>query len=215
MFLILADIDPKTVETAVIHVEKQPWIAVVTVLSCICAVMLAALIWAARSGLPWMDRRQQSSQDHVKEMMTARGKESERDLAQLTEQLVTKLGGMIERQSDAIGNVRTDLARIAAKIGAAGIVLVLLTGMLSPPPGLIVIHARRPPQPVDLCNPRCPTGQQCMGRICTIRVKPKQPQPTKVADTPPLPPALPRHSGMVATFQAWTDGRDPFERESE
>lgn len=126
----LAQVDQKTVETAVIHVEKQPWIAVVVVLSCICAVMLSALIWGARSGLPWMDRRQQSSQDHVMAMLAARGKESERDLQQLTEQLVSKLGSQLERQGDSIGYIRTELARITAKVCGA-IVLIILASALA------------------------------------------------------------------------------------
>lgn len=131
MLNLLAQIDPKTAEVAVVHVEKQPWVAVVVCLAAICLTMVVGLVWIMRSVGPWIERREKSAQDHISGLLAARGKESERDLQQVTEKIGLSLENKIERVGDSVANVRQDLARIAAKIGVAGVILLLLTGMLS------------------------------------------------------------------------------------
>lgn len=131
MLSLLAQIDPKTAEVAVVHVEKQPWVAVVVCLAGICLTMVVGLVWIMRSVGPWIERREKSAQDHISGLLAARGKESERDLQQVTEKIGLNLENKIERIGDSVANVRQDLARIAAKIGVAGVLLLLLTGSIT------------------------------------------------------------------------------------
>ena len=131
MLSLLAQIDPKTAEVAVVHVEKQPWVAVVVCLAAICLTMVVGLVWIMRSVGPWIERREKSAQDHISGLLAARGKESERDLQQVTEKIGLNLENKIERIGDSVANVRQDLARIAAKIGVAGVILLLLTGSIT------------------------------------------------------------------------------------
>lgn len=131
MISMLAQIDPKTAEVAVVHVEKQPWVAVVVCLAAICLTMVVGLVWIMRSVGPWIERREKSAQDHISGLLAARGKESERDLQQVTEKIGLNLENKIERVGDSVANVRQDLARIAAKIGVAGVLLLLLTGSIT------------------------------------------------------------------------------------
>lgn len=131
MLNLLAQIDPKTAEVAVVHVEKQPWVAVVVCLAAICLTMVVGLVWIMRSVGPWIERREKSAQDHISGLLAARGKESERDLQQVTEKIGLSLENKIERVGDSVANVRQDLARIAAKIGVAGVILLLLTGSIT------------------------------------------------------------------------------------
>jgi flagellar basal body-associated protein FliL len=87
---------------------------------------------------------------------------------------------------------------------------------------VVVADARpAPPQPPPdpmICNPRCPAGQQCMGSICTVRVRPKQPHKPKPvrkvaapADKPkPAPLPGPTSWNIAVVNETWTDGSDPF-----
>ena len=235
--LILAQVDPKTAEVAVVHIEKQPWVAVVVALSAICGVLLLAVVWGGKSLGPWIEKVVALALDKLGGMLAARGKESERDMQQVTETLGLKLENKIESvglkldtKIEAVGNsvaqLRSELVRNATKIGGAGAVLLLLTGMIASSPEGVRIEARHIVRP-NLCNPRCPAGQQCMGRICTKMAAPKQ--PPRVAELPTAsapktaPPPVPKdrkspgpQSHNYATLTTtWTDGRDPFEVEPE
>lgn len=213
MISMLAQIDPKTAEVAVVHVEKQPWVAVVVCLAGICLTMVVGLVWIMRSVGPWIERREKSAQDHISGLLAARGKESERDLQQVTEQIGLKLENRIERVGDSIANVRQDLARIAAKIGVAGVILILLllTGSIT----FAQVQRRAQVRAVELAkagelaragDAASTKGGPYKGRPCTpVCIRPSVCEDGRctAATRKPTPPKPGPHS--AAELPAWAD----------
>ena len=232
-------VDPKIIDAVVKPVERNPMIMPTIILGGMLIVMILGLVMAARKLGPWVERLATNLMAHMAQLLAARGAESERDMAQVTKQLGTEITAKIERIDAKVSDLHEDLATLAAKFAAAGLALLLLTGsvessesaasveaaaaldMAAPLPVLAQVVIKPPQEPAPpqdpmICNPRCPSGQQCSGSICTVRVRPKQPKRPrpvrKVAAAVP-PAAGPTSYNIAGMTESWSDGVDPFDRE--
>lgn len=124
---MLALADLQLAADAVARVERQPWIAVVIVLVAICATLVAGLWWAARKLLPWIETRQSAAHDHVERVLAARGAEAGREVAEVA----AKLGERLADVEETVTEVRLELGKVAAKLGAGLVLLVLIGSVLA------------------------------------------------------------------------------------
>lgn len=205
LHLILAQVDPKTAEVAVTHIEKQPWVAVVVVLLGIFGVLLTGLVWVPKKLLPWLEARQAATQAHTEKLVAARGAEAVREMADLSDKLADRL----DRVADHVAELRADLAKIGAKIGVALVVLLLLTGLsASSSPaarrGELARAADAPGRPGSgpahgrPCIPACVRPSVCEDGRCVA------------SSRKPAPPKPGPHSPSSDTeLPAWADSSTP------
>lgn len=150
LHLILAQVDSKTAEVAVTHIEKTPWLGLVLPLLGIVAVLLLGVVFAATKVFPWMQTEikawrelrvaEQATQlAHTKEMMAARSADSEKtvqhaiDTGRHNLDLMTKeVGERVADLKDGLASlhettrqVQRQLAGVAAKTGAPIVLLAL------------------------------------------------------------------------------------------
>lgn len=148
---ILAQVDPKTVDMAATHLEKTPWLGVVLPLLGIVAVLLLGVVFFFTKFFPWLKeeikawrelrtQEQQAQLAHTKEMMAARGAESEKTVQHVIDtgrhnlDLMTKeVGERVADLKDGLASlhettrqVQRQLAGVAAKTGTPIVLLALI-----------------------------------------------------------------------------------------
>lgn len=199
------EVTPELVNAVASHEERAPWLAVVLALSAIVAVMVAGLVWVARSALPWVAAQLAAHRESLQQMINQRGADADRLATMAVGSAHKELGERVADVHEAVTEthettkaVQRQLASIAAKVGAPVVLLLLLWLALRPPaaagyrgelarvgtgePGVTPAPGKlSPPGPVrkDCDSTTCKPPGRCERGQCVGSAR--KPAPTKLA----------------------------------
>jgi hypothetical protein len=237
--LLLAQVDSEVQRRAAEALITNPWLWVCIALFSIVALGLFCVWYYVKKIRPdeltarALERKERAERHAAERLARKEEKEADRKLyeniavAAITHATETarnsvteahkEIGERVADVKDEVSsahetsrNIHKAVLAVAQKLG----VTITVVGILGFSHSTPSPYANRP-RPDMRCNPRCPRGQVCSGSICTVLTRPRPKMVDAQKKTPPAAPVGPQTLNQAIITSSWTDGRDPFEVDSE